>query len=110
MAAKFVLKRSVDGQFVFRLQAANGETILRSETYAQKAGAQGGIDSVRVNAPLDHRYERKSASHGQWMFNLKSSNGQVIGTSETYTSQAAREGGIQSVKLNAPTAPVDDQT
>lgn len=44
------------------------------------------------------------------MFNLKASNGQVIGTSETYSSPSARETGIASVKANGPTAPVDDQT
>ncbi|MDN3718907.1 YegP family protein [Roseibium salinum] len=32
------------------------------------------------------------------MFNLKASNGQVIGTSETYSSAASRDNGIESVK------------
>jgi uncharacterized protein YegP (UPF0339 family) len=44
------------------------------------------------------------------MFNLKAANHEVIGTSETYTTEAAREAGIASVKANAPTATVDDQT
>ncbi|ALN64616.1 hypothetical protein GLA29479_5175 [Lysobacter antibioticus] len=44
------------------------------------------------------------------MFNLKASNGQVIGTSELYSSESARDGGIASVKANGPTAEVDDQT
>ena len=36
--------------------------------------------------------------------------GQVIGTSEAYSSDAARENGIASVKANAPDARLDDQT
>ena len=44
------------------------------------------------------------------MFNLKATNGQVIGTSEHYESESARESGIDSVKKNAPDASVDDQT
>jgi uncharacterized protein YegP (UPF0339 family) len=44
------------------------------------------------------------------MFNLKSTNGQVIGTSELYESVAARDNGIESVKTNAPSAAVDDLT
>jgi len=44
------------------------------------------------------------------MFNLKASNGQVIGTSEPYSREAARENGIASVKSNAPDARIDDQT
>lgn len=47
---------------------------------------------------------------GKWHFNLHASNGQVIATSETYNSKAAAENGIRSVKDNAPSAPVDDQT
>ncbi|WP_448833649.1 YegP family protein [Camelimonas sp. ID_303_24] len=42
------------------------------------------------------------------MFNLKAANGQVIGTSESYESAASREKGIESVKKNAPLAPVVD--
>jgi uncharacterized protein YegP (UPF0339 family) len=44
------------------------------------------------------------------MFNLKAGNGEIIGTSEAYSSSAAREAGIASVKANGPTAPVDDQS
>ena len=110
MAGKFVLTKLVNGQFHFHLQASNGEPILSSQRYDAKGGALNGIESVRVNAPHDDRYERKEASNGQPMFNLKSTNGQVIGTSETYSSVQARENGILSVKTNAPTAAVDDRT
>ena len=43
------------------------------------------------------------------MFNLKATNGQVIGTSELYESVAARENGIESVKKNAPDAEVVEE-
>ena len=38
------------------------------------------------------------------MFNLKADNGQVIATSEVYTTAASCENGIQSVRENAPVA------
>ena len=44
------------------------------------------------------------------MFNLKAANHQVIGTSESYTTTAARDNGIESVKTNAPDAKVEDLT
>lgn len=44
------------------------------------------------------------------MLNLKAASHHIIGTSETYKSEASREGGIASVKSNAPGASVDDQT
>lgn len=110
MAGKFELYQDKAGEFRFRLKAGNGEIILASEGYKQKSSAENGIASVKSNAPLDERYERKTNSAGKPMFNLKASNGQVIGTSESYSSASARENGIASVKSNAPGARVDDQT
>ena len=110
MAAKFELYQDKAGEYRFRLKAGNGEIILVGEGYKQKASAENGIDSVRRNAPLDARYERKETSSGKPMFNLKASNGQVIGTSESYSSESARDNGIDSVKRNAPEAALDDQT
>lgn len=46
-------------------------------------------------------FEVKKAANGQLMFNLKAANNKVVLTSETYTSRAAIETGIASVKKNA---------
>ena len=43
-------------------------------------------------------------------FDLKAGNGQVIATSEVYSSDAACKNGIESVKKNAPAAAVENQT
>ena len=43
-------------------------------------------------------------------FDLKAGNGEVIATSEVYSSEAACKNGIESVKKNAPIAAVEDQT
>ena len=43
-------------------------------------------------------------------FDLKAGNGQVIATSEVYSSDAACKNGIASVQKNAPVAAVEDQT
>ena len=110
MAGKFHLKKSSDGQFRFVLKAGNGETILTSELYKAKGSALNGIESVKKNAPLDERYERKLDKSGHPRFNLKAANHEIIGTSESYNSEAARENGIESVKKNAPAAPVVDET
>ena len=110
MAGKFELFTDKAGEYRFRLKAGNGEIILASEGYKQKASAENGINSVKKNATDDDRYERKDTSSGKPMFNLKASNGQVIGTSEQYSSASARDKGIESVKMNAPEARVEDLT
>ena len=43
-------------------------------------------------------------------FDLKAGNGEIIANSEVYTTKAACLNGIESVKKNAPVAPVEDQT
>lgn len=110
MAGKFELYTDKAGEFRFRLKAGNGEIILASEGYKQKASATNGIESVKKNAPDDARYERKETDAGNFRFNLKSTNGQVIGTSESYKSASGRDNGIESVKKNAPDARVEDMT
>ena len=52
----------------------------------------------------------KQGSTGKFRFNLVATNGQVIATSESYESKASAINGIESVKRNAPTAEIDDQT
>ena len=92
------------------MKAGNGQTILTSEGYASKAACLNGIESVKNNATNDDRFDRKPSSNGKFYFNLKASNGQVIGTSEMYEQEGGRENGIRSVKENAPGASVEDLT
>lgn len=109
MAGKFALKKAKNGEFLFNLHASNGQVILTSETYQEKRGASGGIESVRKNATEDGRYERKT-SKDQHYFVLKASNGKTLGRSEMYTTAGAMEKGVESVKKNAPGARVEDLT
>lgn len=55
-------------------------------------------------------FELKTAKSGQFHFNLKAGNGQIIATSELYESKSAALNGIESVRKNAADAVLDDQT
>lgn len=110
MAGKFEIKKGTSGKFRFNLKAGNGQIILSSESYETKQGAEKGIESVKKNAPDDDRYERETASNGKAYFVLKAGNGEPLGRSETYSSTSAMEGGIDSVKKNAPDAETEDLT
>lgn len=48
--------------------------------------------------------------NGEYQFNLKANNGQIIGSSEMYESESGRENSTKSVKENAPDAATDNQT
>lgn len=47
------------------------------------------------------KFVLKTGKNGQYYFNLKADNGQVILSSEGYTTTTARQNGIDSVKANA---------
>lgn len=108
MSSKFELKKSHNGKFMFNLKAGNNEVILTSQMYESKASAETGIASVKENASQDERFERKTGSDGKPYFVLHAANKEVIGKSEMYTSHAAMEKGIASVKKNAANAAIDD--
>lgn len=104
--AKFEIYTDKRGEFRFRLKAGNGQAILASEGYKAKASCINGIESVRKNSQDDSKYEKLESKSGKPYFNLKATNGQVIGTSEMYESVSGMENGIASVKKNAPIAEV----
>lgn len=106
---KFQIYKS-GSEYRYRLKARNGEIILHGEGYTSKQGCLNGIRSVKENAPIDERYERKTSSNGQFYFVLKAANGEPIGVSEMYTTKASRENGIEAVKSTAPNAPTEDLT
>ena len=110
MAGYFELKAAAGGKFMFNLKAANHQVVLTSETYGAKASALMGIESVKKNAPDDSRYQRKTAKDNSPYFVLVAANSEPLGKSEMYSSTSAMEGGIASVKANAPTAEVKDVT
>jgi hypothetical protein len=68
------------------------------------------MESVKLNATNEARYDRKTSANGQPFFTLKAANGEIIGCSELYSSTAAMEQGITSVSKNGPMAIVKDMT
>lgn len=107
---KFVITTRTNGEYQFNLKAGNGQTILASEGYTTKAACLNGVESVKKNSQDDARFEKKESTNGKYYFSLKSTNGQIIGSSEMYESVSARDNGIESVKKNAPDAETDDQS
>lgn len=88
-------------QYYFRLKAKNGQVILTSQGYANKAGAKNGVESVKKNAGDDSKFERKESTNGKFFFNLKAANSQIIGSSQMYAAKDGMENGIKSVATNA---------
>ena len=56
------------------------------------------------------KFVLKRSNNGKFHFNLQAGNGEIICSSEMYDSKASAERGIESVRMNAPEAALDDRT
>ncbi len=106
----YILIKNVNAKqpYHFVLKAPNHETILSSENYVSKSGAINGIESVGANGLLKERFEKRISRANEPYFVLKASNGEIIGTSEMYSSDSARDNGIDAVMKYASTTEVKE--
>jgi uncharacterized protein YegP (UPF0339 family) len=56
------------------------------------------------------KFALKKSTNGKYHFNLQAGNGEIIATSQMYESKESAEKGIESVRVNAPRAALDDQS
>lgn len=104
--ATYVIRQNIKREYYFVLRAANNEVILTSEGYTARHNALGGIEAVRINAPHDERYDRRTSKSDEPYFVLKGGNHEILGTSEMYSSVGKRDQGIEAVKKFGPIAEV----
>ena len=56
------------------------------------------------------KFEIIKDKRGEYRFHLKAANGEIIASSEGYSTKASAQNGIESVQKNAPGAVVVDLT
>jgi uncharacterized protein len=110
MSGFYELQATDDGKFIFNLRAGNNEVILTSQTYTSKAAAMDGIATVQRHGRAITSFEARVASSNAPFFVLTAHNGQIIGTSELYSTPSARDNGIASVIHNSHSNEVRDLT
>ena len=116
---KFVVRKTNTG-FKFDLKATNGQVIATSEVYTTEAACLKGVESVKNNCvgeiedqtmenfeTVKHpKFEVYTDKAGELRFRLKARNGEIIATSEGYTTKPNCLNGVESVKKNAPEAEI----
>lgn len=111
MAAKYQIYKDKAGKFRFRLVAENGRTIATGEAYERRTSCINGIESIKKNidSPVEDtttesqkipfpKYKIFKDKAGEFRFNLSASNGEVIATSEGYSSKEGCLNGISSIQ------------
>jgi uncharacterized protein YegP (UPF0339 family) len=92
----FDLWQDTTSAYRFHLRAANGQILVTSEGYSSRTAALGGLLSVLDNGGLEAHYVVITAVSGEPYFNLVAGNNKIIATSETYSSKAAAQKGVQA--------------
>ncbi|MEC3964548.1 YegP family protein [Flagellimonas halotolerans] len=109
MSAKFKIFRSTsDGYYYFRLVSYSDKTLIVSEGYTTKQACLNGVESIKKNSQIPGKFEVAQARNGKYFFRLIAGNGQIIGTSEFFSSKSALEKTLDLVRINANTAEVLD--
>ncbi len=100
--------------YVVHLVAANNEIISFSEVYATKSSATRAVASC-VKATTSYLDKREATTTGarvdvaqgetgQWHFNMHAKNGQIVVSSESYTTEAAAYNGAYAVQTEGQNA------
>jgi uncharacterized protein len=97
-SAFFETFEGLDGRHYFNLTASNGESVLRSEGYSTASSAEAAVFSILEHASDARNFDVREASNGDFYFNVKASNGHVIGTSQFYSTKSNAERGARTVR------------
>lgn len=98
----FEVYKGNNNELYFRLVDTTGKILLSSEGYKQKENVLNGIESVKKNLPLPTGIEKKESSNGKHFFNVKSTNGQIVGTSTMFDTPDLRDKWIKDLLKEIP--------
>lgn len=106
---KFELKQSDKNQeFYFTLRNEEGKAVITSEGYKQKASAKNGIESLKKNGAAGNIDLKVGETSGKPFFNVKATNGQVVGKSRVFVTTEERDAAVEELKSNVADAAVEE--
>lgn len=80
---------------------------VKESASTPKTAAKGSVPATTTQLG---KFVIKQAKDGSFMFNLKASNGEIVATSDMYSTLEKCRKGIASVQANAPIANLEDST
>lgn len=110
MASSFVLKQNENGEIYFNFLDSQGEVVLISGEYPDKAMAEEAIKDLKVNSLMSQQLAAGKTKDGGQFFVIKGTDGDVLVKSALYTSQMVMDNALHCVKDNVCIAEVTDLT
>ena len=104
---KWVIRKTADGKFSFKLYASNGGVMLESsKEYASLSTAKKGIETYKKNFE-ENNCKIVSPKAAHYVYRLSNANGMLLAVSNNYTSKSSCESALEATKRYALGAPIE---
>ena len=104
---KWVIRKTPDGKYAFKLYASNGSVMLESsKEYSSLSTAKQGIETYKRNF-REGNCKIVSPKSGSFVYRLTNANGMLLAVSPNYTSKSSCENALENTKSYAKNAPVE---
>lgn len=92
------IKKRNDNVYRFSVNTTSGNTILESIDFSNIQDVKKSVTELQESINERKIFERKTDHNGKFLFLLKNREGQLIGSSQLYSSEAGMENGIKNLK------------
>lgn len=92
------IKKHNEGTYRFSVNTATGNIILESVDFPNIKDIRKSVAELQESFNESNVFERKTDNSGKFLFQLKNKEGQLIGNSQLYSSEAGMENGIKNLK------------
>lgn len=110
MPAIFELKSNTDNQFYFHFRDADGELLLMSGEYPDKAQAEQAIKDVKLGSLMSNQIAAGKVADGNTFFVIKDTVGDVLVKSILFDSRMVFDNALHTVKDSVCVAEINDLT
>lgn len=110
MSPVFELKSSDDGWFYFHFRNGDGDLLLISAEYEDKADAEQAIKDVKVGSLMSEQIAAGKVPDGDTFFVIKDKQGDILVKSVLFGNQMIFDNALHTVKDNACVAEIADMT
>ena len=84
--------------YYFIVKAESGHSLLNSVPFSNKEELKQSIRDLNASKDVLKAFERKTNHEGKFLFNVKNTDGKLVGSSGLYSSEAGMENGIKNFK------------
>ncbi|MGI9551018.1 MAG: YegP family protein [Aurantibacter sp.] len=103
MGQMIEISQQEDNTYKFYIKTESGQLLLTSRGVKSMDKIEQMTDLLKGSDKMRLLFERKTNHQGKFLFNIKDKNGQLLGTSELYNSEAGMENGIKNLKIRIAT-------